>query len=195
MSKTNKIFLVASLALFLTCAMVSAQVVIEDPHGAALQTQTNVMLGELTAVNSTMKDLEEAAEKARSNTSWLKDLKTVDRLRRLIENSICGLSGLSARIDKRSHGSNSCLFKFRFDIAMVKLNGSAENLMLLLSSLGMERSARLELLSTAIKQFEEAQNDIASLNLELKVLEDDELARAEQKSMYLMSPYKKNQAK
>lgn len=164
--------------LFVAAAYAQLPPVVSTPIAESLLSTTNTTLTTQASIQTTMANVVQSMEQAEkeyrdamTKTGWVKNLKSAQRLLSMIENLICTSKTLSL---KMSIAGSTCLYSFKYDMMLVKIQMSADYLGIILSAVSMTVAERAQTLAAATKSFEESQFLMVALNNSL----DDEIAQS-----------------
>lgn len=162
-----KIFLVVSMFLLLCSAAVGQEIVsapvVETELGntnATLTTQVSIQ-STMSSVMASMEEAERRFKAAMEDSKWMQNMGACRRLVTMVETLICTSKDLNA---KMTIAGNSCLYSFKYDMMLVKIQMSSDYLGIILSSVSMSVAERAQTFKDATESFEQSQNMIIEMN-------------------------------
>jgi hypothetical protein len=128
----------------------------EASKTAAEAVKTTAQLTTMGKTLVELKQMEEKLQKALAEIEWAKNLKTVKTIYSMVETIVCTYQDLQV-LGLKSGSFGNCIFSFKYQFAMLKLQAAVDMLTVLLTSgRTLTGGERMESLDNAINQFGEA---------------------------------------
>lgn len=146
-------------------SIVSAPVLegIASSSTTAIEKQTGIVM----TMNSVIQQLEATETRykdAMKKATWMRNLNSARRLLFMVENLVCTTKDINIKIGL-ADAHSSCILNYKFDIAIAKLEMSADYLGILLTDgVSMTQAERMQVMSTTQAKFEEAQDEFVKIN-------------------------------
>jgi hypothetical protein len=133
---------------------------------ATLTTQVSIQTTMATVMQA-IEEGEKAYKEVMKQATWVRNLQSAQRLLYMIENLVCTSKDLNVKLSVRGE---SCMYSYRYDMMIVKLQMSVDYLGIILSGVSMTVAERAKTLNDASKTFEESQEMMVAMN---RSLDDD----------------------
>jgi hypothetical protein len=143
---------------------VNAQQVVTDPGANTQLTVANEQLQVMNATTISLEQMQKEIQQAQKKAQFMRDLKSMQQLLRLIQNLVCTYHNLSFLI-QLTGSMNYCNFNFQYNIAMLQLNAAIDlTYTVIRDGLSMDQSGRTANFKNAIDLFYSANQKFTSLS-------------------------------
>jgi hypothetical protein len=152
-------------------AALVADVVLQGQIGSLItaSAEENATQTTMSSVMQAIENAEKEYKEAMKKTGWMQNMKSTKRLLHTIQNLICSSRTISLKMEI---SGGSCLYSFKYEMVLVKLQLAADYIQIILSGVSMTVGERAKTLDDATRQFEESQKVMDELDKNL----DDEAA-------------------
>lgn len=176
------------LTAFTTNEIVKAQVVdvAANTQLAALNATQSSALAEQVqngVILTQLLDYQEKIADALKKVTWLKNIKTIQQLDRILDLTICNNANL--RFYLKFANKHNCFTALDFEMTLVNLDASLDGIYLVLNAgLSMSAGERLNSLNDAIVLLERSQRDIAKFNNAMRISVSNDMIQKHQEKNY-----------